>query len=307
MGKKDGDEVRVCGDFSETYNSCANIETYPMPKKEDMHSALRGFTVFSVLDLKQAYHQIPVSKDSQRYLTINTHMGLFAFKRLPNGIHLGPAIFQRIMDRLLADIPKAVSRLDDILIAGADYQDHLNTLSQVLERLLKYGFKLNKAKCKILQSSVVYFGHLIHSAGLHPTIDKLAAVRDAHPPKDAVGCCFKVISWTDYVLLAFYASSSPLPQKCSPKSENVECYFFEASVVTNVTAEMVKKKTQVDPILCLVYRYVQNGWPFVVDASLVIRMNLPSIRDVFFVVPDLWYHRPFEMKYRPSYTKPIQG
>ena len=53
----------------------------------------------------------------------------------------------------------------------------------------------------------------------------------------------------------------------------MECYFFEASVVTNVTAEMVKKKTQVDPILSLVYRYVQNGWPSVVDASLVPYKN----------------------------------
>ena len=443
VGKKDGDEVRVCGDFSVTYNSCANVETYPMPKIEDMHSALRGCTVFSVLDLKQAYHQIPVSKDSQKYLTINTHMGLFAFKRLPNGIHSGPAIFQRIMDGLLADIPKAVSRLDDILIAGTDYQDHLNTLSQVLERLLKYGFKLNKAKCKFLQSSVVYLGHLIDSAGLHPTMDKLAAVRDAPPPKDAVALksflglimfysrfmphhstvlaplnslLKKNVPWrwtktednafmaaknlllnsrtlvhydetlplvlscdassygagavlshvingkhqpiafasctltetqrnysqlekeafsiifglkrfhqylcgrsftilTDHrplltllgphravpahtasrlqrwaLILASYhykieyrstaahadadsMSRLPLPQTWSPKSENVECYFFEASVVTNVTAEMVKKKTQVDPILSLVYRYVQNGWPSIVDASLVPYKN----------------------------------
>ena len=443
VGKKDGDEVRVCGDFSVTYNSCANVETYPMPKIEDMHSALRGCTVFSVLDLKQAYHQIPVSKDSQKYLTINTHMGLFAFKRLPNGIHSGPAIFQRIMDGLLADIPKAVSRLDDILIAGTDYQDHLNTLSQVLERLLKYGFKLNKAKCKFLQSSVVYLGHLIDSAGLHPTMDKLAAVRDAPPPKDAVALksflglimfysrfmphhstvlaplnslLKKNVPWrwtktednafmaaknlllnsrtlvhydetlplvlscdassygagavlshvingkhqpiafasctltetqrnysqlekeafsiifglkrfhqylcgrsftilTDHrplltllgphravpahtasrlqrwaLILASYhykieyrstaahadadsMSRLPLPQTWSPNSENVECYFFEASVVTNVTAEMVKKKTQVDPILSLVYRYVQNGWPSIVDASLVPYKN----------------------------------
>ncbi|CAB3978290.1 Retrovirus-related Pol poly from transposon [Paramuricea clavata] len=187
VGKKDGDEVRVCGDFSVTYNACAEVETYPMPKIEDMHSALRGCQVFSVLDLKQAYHQIPISTESQKYLTINTHLGLFAFKRLPNGIHSGPAIFQRIMDGLLADIPKAVSRLDDILIAGTDYEDHLNTLSQVLERLLKFGFKLNKSKCKFLQSSVVYLGHLIDSAGLHPTEDKLAAVRDAPPSKGYYG------------------------------------------------------------------------------------------------------------------------
>ena len=151
VGKKDGNEIRNFGDFSVTYSACANVETYPMPKIEDMHSALRGCTVFSVLDLKQPYYQSPVSKDAQKYLIINSHMGLFSFKRLPIDIHSDPAIFQRFMDGSLADIPKAVSRLDDILIAGTDYKDHLITLSQVLEQLLKYGFKSNKTKCKFLQ------------------------------------------------------------------------------------------------------------------------------------------------------------
>ena len=185
VGKKESDEVRACGDFSVTYNACANVETYPMPQIEDMHSALRVCTVLSVLDMKQAYHQIPIAKESQPYLTINTHTGLFAFKRLPNGIHSGPAIFQRIMDNLLSDIPKAVSRLDDILVAGTDQEDHLHTLSLVLDRLLNAGFRLNKAKCKFLQPSVVYLGHKIDGEGLHPTEDKLTAIRDAPRPKDA--------------------------------------------------------------------------------------------------------------------------
>lgn len=125
--------------------------------------------MYSVLDIKQAYHQVPIAKESQSYLTINTHIGLFAFKRLPHGIHSGPAIFQRIMDNLLSDIPKAVSRLDDILVAGRDEEDHLHTLSLVLERLLNAGFQLSKAKCKFFQSSVVYLGHVINGEGLHPT------------------------------------------------------------------------------------------------------------------------------------------
>ena len=182
--KKASDEVRVCGDFSVTYNAYANVETYPMPQIEDMHSALRGCTVFSVLDIKQAYHQIPIDPQSQGFLTINTHVGLFAFKRLPNGIHSGPAIFQRIMDNLLSDIPKAVCRLDDILVAGTDESDHLRTLSLVLERLLCAGFRLNKTKCKFLQESVIYLGHKIDKKGLHPTEDKLAAIHDAPRPKD---------------------------------------------------------------------------------------------------------------------------
>ena len=111
-------------------------------------------------------------------------MGPFDFKRLPNGVHSGPAIFQRIMDSLLVDIPKAVSRLDDILKAGTDYEDHLRSLSQVFERLLEAGFRLNKAKCKFLQSSVVYLWHRIDTEGLHPTEDKLAAIRNAPRPRD---------------------------------------------------------------------------------------------------------------------------
>ena len=68
-------------------------------------------------------------------------------------------------------------------------------------------------------------------------------------------------------------SRLPLPDTWSPKSESVECYFFEANVITNVTAVMVKNKTQVDPVLSLVHRYVQSGWPAVVDASLVPYKN----------------------------------
>jgi len=88
-----------------------------MPQIEDMHSALRECTVFNVLDIKQAYHQIPIAEESQHYLIINTYIGLFTFKRLANVIHSGPAIFHRIMASLLSDIPKAVSRLDDIPVA----------------------------------------------------------------------------------------------------------------------------------------------------------------------------------------------
>ena len=74
--------------------------------------------------------------------------------RVPTFLSGIAAIFQRIMDNLLSDIPKAVSRLDDILVAGIDEEDHLRTLSLVLERLLTAGFRLNKAKCKFFYKNV---------------------------------------------------------------------------------------------------------------------------------------------------------
>ena len=63
-------------------------------------------------------------------------------------------------------------------------------------------------------------------------------------------------------------SRLPLSQEWSPASENVECYFLEAEVISNVTHEMIQKKTSLDPVLSKVYRYCQTGWPRTVDAAL---------------------------------------
>ena len=126
---------------------------------------MRDCTVFSCIDIRDAYHNIGISEDSQKYLTINTDIALFVFKRLPNGVHSGPAVFQQIMDTVLAGIPKVICLLDDILCGGFDVQDQLNTLSVVLSRLQAAGFKLNKTKCKFLQSSVTYLGHVIDANG----------------------------------------------------------------------------------------------------------------------------------------------
>jgi hypothetical protein len=145
---KSDNKVRICGDFSMTFNPCAEVVTYPIPNIKDLHAALRGCTVFSILDMSQAYHQIPVAEESQKYFTINTHIGLFTFQRMPFGIHSGPGSFQLIMDTILAGIPNVICYLDDILVAGVNTADHLATLAIVFERLLSAGFKLSKAKCK---------------------------------------------------------------------------------------------------------------------------------------------------------------
>ena len=184
VAKKNSNEVRVCGDFSVTFNQCADVYTYPIPKIEDLHAALRGCTVFSILDMSRAYHQVPIAADSQKHLVVNRHIGLFAFKRMPFGIHSGPAVFQKVIDTVLAGIPKVICYLDDILVAGVDEADHLHTLDLVFDRLLTAGFRLNQAKCKFQKSSVTYLAHVIDAEGLHPTDDKLSAITDAPPPKD---------------------------------------------------------------------------------------------------------------------------
>ena len=63
--------------------------------------------------MSQAYHQLPIHPDSQKWLTINTHLGLYMFQRCPNGIRTAPALFQEIIDKTLAGVPHTIFMWED--------------------------------------------------------------------------------------------------------------------------------------------------------------------------------------------------
>lgn len=78
-----------------------------------------------------------------KFLTINTHKGLFRYNRLPFGVSSAPAIFKRVMDTLLQGFEGVSTYIDDIII-GTSIDDHLCKLNKVLQEA---GLKLNKQKC----------------------------------------------------------------------------------------------------------------------------------------------------------------
>ena len=72
--------------------------------------------------------------------------------------------------------------LDDILVTGSTIDNHLQNLNRVLSILATAGLKLNKAKCAFLMPQVEYLGHIIDQHGLHPTKEKVKAIREAPQP-----------------------------------------------------------------------------------------------------------------------------
>ncbi len=119
--------MRICGDYKLTVNQTSKLEQYPIPKLEDSLEKLAGGEKYSKLDLSHAYQQMILDEESKRYVTLNTHKGLFTVNRLLFGV----ASSHRIMEGLLQGIPGIAIYLDDILIIGRDYQEHLHTLSEV--------------------------------------------------------------------------------------------------------------------------------------------------------------------------------
>ena len=116
--KKADSSIRLCADFSTGLNAELEDHQYPLPVLEDIFTTLNGDTCFAKLDLTEAYLQVEVSPTSWELLTINTHRGLFQYRRLPVGIKTAPGIFQLIMDTMLTGVEGAVAWIDDIIVVG---------------------------------------------------------------------------------------------------------------------------------------------------------------------------------------------
>ena len=121
--KGDG-TIRICGNYKLTVNRAARTDAYPLPRIEDLFASLIGGQLFTKIDLAHAYQQVMLDKDSQLVTTINTHKGLYCYNCLPFGIVSAPAILQRAIETILQGIPYVCVNLDDILITGANTDDH---------------------------------------------------------------------------------------------------------------------------------------------------------------------------------------
>ena len=115
---------------------------------------------------------------------MNTHKGLYRYLRLPSEVASASAIFQRAMDTILQGISHVVCYLDDILIIGANDQEYLRNMEEVIKRLQYHGIHLKLSKYSFLQESIEYLGHHIEAEGLHTTSRKVEAVQLAPSPKD---------------------------------------------------------------------------------------------------------------------------
>ena len=146
MAKADG-SVRLCGDYKVTVNQEARVDTYPLPRIEEIHASLAGGKVFSKLDLSHAYQMVVLDDESKGYATINTQKGLYRVNRLPFGVSSAPSMFQRIMEGILQGIPGVCVYIDDILVSGRTVAEHLQILETVLTRLEEGSSEKNASSC----------------------------------------------------------------------------------------------------------------------------------------------------------------
>ena len=184
VSKKDSGKVRVCSDFSTGLNDSLKDHDYPLPVPDDIFASLNGGTVFSQIDFKDAYLQVEIAPESRHLVTINTHKGLFQYKRLPFGVKTAPAIFQSIMHKMCAGLSGVTSYLDDIIVKGDSKEEHDRNLLALFERINDYGFRVRLDKCSFNKPEIKFLGYIVDSKGRRPDPAKIDALISMDIPKN---------------------------------------------------------------------------------------------------------------------------
>ena len=182
--RKPTGKVRICGDFKVTLNPVFKSDIHPFPLPEELFHKLNQGCKFSKIDLADAYLQIELEDKSKELVVINTHQGLYRYKRLPFGLTCAPAVFQKIVEKVIQGIPGTANYLDDIIVTGTTEKEHLTNLQLTLSKLKESGFRLRMDKCKFFQDTVEYLGHIIDNQGIHPQPAKIDAIANMPYPKN---------------------------------------------------------------------------------------------------------------------------
>lgn len=206
--KPDG-SWRVCGDFR-PLNNKTQMDMFPLPNLKDFVGEIKGCTIFSKVDLVKAYHNIPLSPESQKKATIVTPWGMWQFRKLAMGMRNSAQSFQRLMTHVLAGMDSIYCYMDDILIFSKDETSHLKTIEELFRRLNEAGLAISPKKCLFGEKELDFVGYRVTNKGITPLPRKLEAIAKFPSPekqKHLLGFLGAV---------AYYRRSLPIVNKVTP-------------------------------------------------------------------------------------------
>ena len=179
--EKNKTEWRVCGDFR-AVNARTVPDSYCVAHLKSFQTILEGATIFSKLDLLNAFHQIPVEESSIPKTAVTTPFGLFEYLFMPYGLRNAAQTQQRFMDEIFRQLPHTFCYVDDILIASTDEETHKKHLDEVFRLLDQHQLAINVKKCVFAEPAIDYLGHRITPQGISPLEEKVKEIIEYPKP-----------------------------------------------------------------------------------------------------------------------------
>ncbi|VDI28661.1 Hypothetical predicted protein [Mytilus galloprovincialis] len=182
--KKDG-KLRYCIDFRKL-NDVTIKDAFPISNIDTCLDTLKGTVFMSTLDMASGYYQVNLDEKDRHKTAFVTKYGLFQYTKLPFGLCNSPATFSRVIQLVLQGLTwkECLAYLDDVIVLGKDFDDHICSLSEVFSRFQKYNLKLKPSKCQLLQTQVKFLGKIVSADGVAVNPDSIGSVKKWPTPKE---------------------------------------------------------------------------------------------------------------------------
>jgi hypothetical protein len=177
--KKKNGEYRMVVDYRKL-NKQTRDDPYPLPRIDDLIDELGDSRIFSALDLRSGFHQVPM-KENSKYLTgFTTKFGVYEYITLPMGLKGSPACFQRLIDVCYQQLLHKclVAFIDDLNVHSKTMDQHLIDLENLFFYTQKGGLVFNIDKCTFFRNELKFLGYIITQDGIKTDDDKIKKVRE---------------------------------------------------------------------------------------------------------------------------------
>ena len=159
---------------------------FPIPIIDELLDELSQASWFSVLDLRAGFNQIRLAPGEEHKTAFQTHWSQFKYTIMSFSLTGSPNTFQGAMNTTLHPLLRkcVIVFFDDILVYSSSLEDHIVHLRQVLTLLARDQWQVKLSKCKFVQQSISYLGHVVSAAGVATDPSKVHSISDWPDPKD---------------------------------------------------------------------------------------------------------------------------
>lgn len=178
------DEYRLVIDYRKL-NAVTKLDSYSLPRIDDLLDTLGKATIFSALDMTSGFHQIPMEEDSIEKTAFTTKFGNYKYVTLPMGLCNSPSTFQRLVDIAFRPLLNKflVCYVDDLNVYSNSNEEHLDHLEQVFKCCRIAGLTFNPSKCDFFKNSLKFLGYIVTAEGLMTDPMKVEKIKDYPVPK----------------------------------------------------------------------------------------------------------------------------
>ncbi|GFV60841.1 retrovirus-related Pol polyprotein from transposon 17.6 [Trichonephila clavipes] len=183
--RDEGKKTRLCIDFRKL-NALCKADSEPLPIMDSLLDKLARAKFFSTLDLASGYWHVPIHPKGTEKLAFCTNFGLYEWCRLPFGIKVAPAIFNRLIRRILIKhkIDFAYNYFDDIIVFSSSEKEHGNHLKTIFDICQKENIKLKLSKCVFAQTKINFLRYEIEEGKITPNNTNIDNIKKLKPPNN---------------------------------------------------------------------------------------------------------------------------